>query len=59
MDYTNDEQKLEVMAGKEKCVFEAYRNILHKDLNMNDEKRLDVEARVLNFRCARTEKDIL
>ena len=59
MDYTKDTQKLEVMAGKEKFVFEAYRNILHKGFNVNDEKRLDIESTVLHPRSAKHEKDIL
>ena len=59
MDYTKDKQKLEVMAGKEKGIFEAYRNILQKGFNVNDEKRLDIEAKVLHPRSAKNEKDIL
>ena len=59
MDYTKEKQKLEVMAGKEKGVFEAYRNIVYKGFNVNDEKRLDIEAKVLHPRNAKNEKDIL
>ena len=59
LDYTKEKQRMDVMAMKEKGVFEAYRTILHKGLNISEEKRLDVEAKVLNPRKAKTEKDIL
>ena len=59
LDYTKEKARLEVLANKEPWVFETYRAILHKGLNINDERRLDIEAKVLNPRRAKTEKDIL
>ena len=44
---------MNILAGKEAGVFESYKGILHKSLNISDESRLDVEARVLNPRRAR------
>ena len=58
-DCTKDQARVNILAGKEAGVFESYRGILHKGLNISDERRLDVEARVLNPRRAKNEKDIL
>ena len=58
LDHTKDQVRIEVMANKEAGVFEAYRSILHKGFNVNDENLLDVEAKVLNPRRAKTEKEI-
>ena len=59
LDYTKDKARSDVLAGKEKGVFEAYRAILHKCFNISEERRLDVEARVLNPRRAKSEKDVI
>ena len=59
LEYTKDQARVNILAGKEAGVFESYRGILHKGLNISDERRLDVEARVLNPRRAKNEKDIL
>ena len=48
-----------MLANKESGVFDSYGAILHRGFNINDERRLDVEARVLNPRRAKGEKDIL
>ena len=48
LDHTNDQARVNILAGKETGIFESYRCILHKGLNIRDERRLDVEARVLN-----------
>ena len=58
LDYTKEKARLEVLANKEPGVFETYCAILHKGFNINDERRLDIEAKVLNPRKAKTEKDI-
>ena len=42
LDYTKDKARSDVLAGKEKGVFEAYRAILHKCFNISEERRLDV-----------------
>ena len=47
-----------VLANKDP-VLETYRAILHRGLNISDERRLDVEARVFNPRRAKSEKNIL
>ena len=47
------------MANMEAGVFEAYRLILHKGLNVSDERALDIEAQVLNPRRAKSEKDVV
>ena len=56
LDHTKDQARVNILAGKEAGVFESYRGILHKGLNISDERRLDVEARVLNPRRAKNEK---
>ena len=38
---------------------EAYGVLLHKALNVNDERALDMEAQVLNLRRAKSEKDVV
>ena len=58
LDYTKDQARVNILAGKESRVFESYTVILHKGLNISDERRLDVEARVLNSRRAKNDKDI-
>ena len=58
LDYTKGQARVNIDAGKEAGVFEFYRGILHKGVNISDERRLDVEARVLNPRRAKNEKDI-
>ena len=59
LDYTKDKARSDVLAGKEKGAFESYRAILHKCLNISEERRLDVESRVLNPRRAKGEKDVV
>ena len=58
MDFTKDKARTDVMAGKEQCVYESYRQIMRKGLQTSEERRLDVEAEVLNPRCAKNEKDV-
>ena len=58
LDNTKDQARIEVMANKEVGVFETYRSIRHKGINVNDENLLDVEAKVLNPRRAKNEKEI-
>ena len=58
MDFTKDKARTDVMAGKEQGVFEPYRQIMHKGLQISEERRLDVEAKVLNPRRAKNEKDV-
>ena len=58
LDCAKDQARVNILAGKEAGVFESYRGILHKGLNISDERRLDVEARVLNPRRAKNEKAI-
>ena len=48
VNYTKDKARTDVLSEKEVCAFESYRAILHKHLNISEERRLDVEARVLN-----------
>ena len=55
LDYTKDQARVNILAVKEAGVFESYRGILHKGLNISDERRLDVEARVLNPRRAQND----
>ena len=59
LDFTKDKARTDVLVNKESGVFESYRAILHKGLNISEERRLDVEARILNPRRAKNEKDIL
>ena len=59
LDNTKDQVRIEVLANKEAGVFETYRSILHKGFNVSDESLLDVEARVLNPRRPKNEKEIL
>ena len=58
LNYTTDKARTDVLSGKEVGAFESYRTILHKNLNISEERRLDVEVRVLNPRRAKSEKDI-
>ena len=48
LDYTNEKARAEVLANKDPGVLETYRAILHRGLNISDERRLDVEATVFN-----------
>ena len=48
LDFTKDKARVLVVANKEGCVFETYRSIRHRGLNVSDERRLDMEAKVLN-----------
>ena len=59
LDYMKDKARAEVLANKESGAFESCRGILHRGLNVSDKRRLDVEAKVLNPRRAKAEKDIL
>ena len=59
LNYTKDKTRIHVLSGKEVGAFESYRAVLHKNLNISEERRLDVEARVLNPRRAKSEKDVL
>ena len=59
VDFTKDKARVEVLANNEGGVFETYRLILHRGLNISDERRLDVEAKVLNPRRTKNDKDIL
>ena len=59
MDYTKDKARMDVLANKEGGAFEAYRVLLHKALNISDERSLDVESAVLNPRRAKSEKDVV
>ena len=59
LDYTKEKARLEVLANKEPGVFETYRAMFHRGLTMSDERRLDVEARVLNPCQAKNAGDIL
>ena len=59
LDNTKDQVRIEVLANKEAGAFETYRSILHKGLNVSDERLIDVEAKVLNPRRAKTEKEIV
>ena len=58
LNYTKDKARTDVLSGKEVGAFESYRTILHKNLNISEERRLDVEVRVLNPRRAKSEKDV-
>ena len=58
LDFTKDKARMAILANKEAGAFEAYRALLHKALNVNDERALDVEAQVLNPRRAKSEKDV-
>ena len=58
MDFTKDKARTDVMAGKEQGVFESYRKIMHKGLQISEGRRLDVEAKVLNPRRAKNFKDV-
>ena len=59
LDYTKDKARSDLLAVKEKGAFESYRAILHKCFNISEERRLDVESRVLNPRRAKGEKDVV
>ena len=59
LDFTKDKARVEILANKDGGVFETYRSILHRGLSISDERRLDVEAKVLNPRRAKNDKDIL
>ena len=54
LNYIKDKARNDVLSGKEVGAFESYRPILHKNLNISEERRLDVEARVLNPRRAKS-----
>ena len=58
MDFTKDNARTDVMAGKEQGVFKSYRQIMRKGLQTSEERRLDVEAKVLNPRRAKNKKDV-
>ena len=55
LDYTKGQARIDVLSNKELGAFESYRVILHKGLNISDERRLDVEAKVLNPRRVKSE----
>ena len=58
MDFTKDKARTDVMAGKEQGFFESYRQIMRKGIQISEERRLDVEAKVLNPRRAKKEKNV-
>ena len=58
LDYTKGKARTEILSNRENGVFESYRLILHRGLSINDERRLDVEAKVLNPRRAKNDKDV-
>ena len=50
LDYTKEKARIDGRSNKEDGAFESYRAILHRGLNISDERRFDVVARVLNPR---------
>ena len=58
LDCTKDKARTEVLANKESDAFQSYLGILHRGFNVSNESRLDVEAKVLNPRRAKAEKDV-
>ena len=58
LDYTKGKARTEILSNREHLIFESYRLILHRGLHINDERRLDVEAKVLNPRQAKNDKDV-
>ena len=51
--------RIEVLANKEAGVFETYRSIIHKGFNVTEERLIDVEAKVLNPKRPKNEKEIV
>ena len=59
LDNTKDQVRIEVLANKEAGVFETYRSILDKGFNVSEERLIDVEAKVLNPKRPKNEKEIV
>ena len=59
LDFTKKKVRTDILANKEVGVFAAYRMLLHKAMNVSDERALEVEAQVLNPRPAKSEKDVV
>ena len=59
LDFTKEKARMDILANKKAGAFEAYRVLLHKAVNASDERALDIEARVLIPRRAKSEKDIV
>ena len=58
LDFTKDNARIDILANNGVGAFEDYRTLLHKVLDVNGERALDLGAQVLNPRKAKPEKDV-